>query len=382
MNLGKILWSAAIYCWPSPAIATLLVIVIGGLTPALAGEVVQFDYTQEEIGVSTVYDRTLQVVLTNVNDADYDYVVALTAVQPSPQRVTLPAPRGVTKSNLQSGCKDASKCEKALNTHLALRKALFGEEELEGWRKSAAELEDCVGAREAVEKHFADLADLGRYTVNENDLFVALASTGPGGRLIIRVTAKLKKVTATISDPAKPCTVEVTTVDWPAGDAKPPAAQRHEKERVFTISFGPPRGVSFGVGPFLANVQRREYERANDPGSDGLILALKEDSDWSYGVAAYWYAAVLESEALGVCWGVGYNVQNEPDEAINGLLGLYWKPRRSSPAVVNLGVAAGRETELQSGWAVGSPIGPSEQIPTTTELKVRGFLGISFSFGG
>jgi hypothetical protein len=158
---------------------------------------------------------------------------------------------------------------------------------------------------------------------------------------------------------------------------------------VFRIDFGPPKGVTFTFGPYVSGIDRTEFDQvtnptydANEPGSSQFIVGRTEGSSYSYGVAAYWNASLDQRDSFGISWGVAYTLSNELDTAVNGLVGLYYRPTKNGPGLIHAGLAVGRERELAGGWQVGDPIGSTEAIPTKVRTALSWFVGYGFRFGG
>jgi hypothetical protein len=155
------------------------------------------------------------------------------------------------------------------------------------------------------------------------------------------------------------------------------------EERKFTVEFEPPPGIIFTFGPYLSDLDREEFERVLERDStDKYVIGFSEDSPVTYGVAAFWNATILPNWTSGLSWGVAYNLQNEPELAVAGLLGVFWTPHFvRTPVLVHVGAAVGRAKTLGGGRKPGDSIGANEEIPTTAKTKVRVFGAISFNIG-
>ncbi len=377
---------------------SLLLVILLVISSAVTAEELTFDYAEKSDTVRVEYDPELKVVLEGVNTLDYEYSQRVEYELPKPMIGPVVGPLGPgSASNRIRSVTDQSPidtCMKNLNDKIAGRMVVYGQEALKRWHDDAATgVNDTTCAddelKELIQDHLRELGEkenVGRMDATSDELSKANRLTGPGGAITITITATAQKTTYS-KNLASP---ERTPLDVDSlGAQEKDKVRKHQEERKYRIEFGPPKGVTFSFGPYLGGIARKEFDQVrnpdhdpNDPSSSEFIVGLSEDSDISYGVAAYWNAPLVDTEWFGMCWGVAYTLSNELDTAVNGLLGVYFRPVTKGPGLVNVGLAMGREREISGGRAVGRPIGDTEEIPVTVETTISWFVGYSFRFGG
>jgi hypothetical protein len=271
---------------------------------------------------------------------------------------------------------------------LEQRRTLRGQAPLENWHRDA---EASLRGACPVFWGLLDLEWIGAtepwlQRVPQDKVTQALASTGAGGGVLIEVDPlPLVHSLKWIDDrPALERSPE-------PGTAVDTAIKEHAAHRVYRVVFGNPPGVLASFGPFVSGLGRVEYDRFKNPdydpagtGQSELIVGKSEDSSITYGIAAYWSAALRKQENWGVSWGIAYTPQNDIEQAVSGLVGGYWRPYKSASALVHFGALIGQRKELASSVAGQDPvpIGANETIPVTQKTVATWYLGIGFGFFG
>jgi hypothetical protein len=373
--------------------------VLATALPAVAQQV-SFDYSKTSAETTVAYDKGLKVVLENVNTLDYTYEISVQAVLPQPPAPpALPAPGSMGLAPAPNAA--LNMCKDLINASLLERLARFGSESLLLWKTTELDGLEAKGCSDAAARSQIQAvlgkafqsAQPGQTPVLSAKLAAELADTGPGGKLIITVeaTPKLTQIAGDTAAALGAVKVEGAALDMVllSNTTVKSKVDQHKKARTFTVNFEPPEGILFSFGPYLSQLGRKEFERVANPDHDPMdensnefMIGLAEDSDQSFGVAAYWSVVVWQWDkfGLGFSWGVAYDVQNEIDEAVQGLVSVAFEFQKT-PLLLHVGAAVGRQKRLADGFELMDPIGANQEIPATTSTEVELYVGISFRFG-
>jgi hypothetical protein len=370
--------------------AFCLLFLLLGSQPAVArgAALLTLHYSEESEKVALPYDRTLAIMFDNVNTLDYRYSVSIAVRPPAP----VPTPSvsiSLPQRDRRGDCRDASEGADWLNKQFLARIAAFGDDELIEWGRAARAGIDstwCSEVADALQRAIPSEGILGKagvYEIASAELLPRLSAAGAGGALVITAEAVPFVTTFRFESGAFVPTRREMTEKEVGDHADKSGILGHMKKRTFIVEFEPPPGIIFTFGPYLSSLERQEFSRVLKKDSQTEYeIGLSEDSGETYGVAAFWNAILFPKAIVGLSWGVAYNLQNEPEQAVAGLLGVFWTPAYiRAPVLIQIGAAVGRQKLLAGGRHEGDPIGADTEIPTRLKTRVGVFAAMSFNVG-
>jgi hypothetical protein len=361
------------------------------------GADVTLDYAKTRGKIVIDYPDSLRVKIENVNRLDYKYFHKITYEVPKQASPLIPSPISRPEIGTLKAPEPAD-CEK-INKALKERVLISGQKNTEGWFNTNANILAPI-KDEINEKN--PLQEAGFLAIGENEIADTLLKTGPGGVIIVEITAipglwscksenGVNEINSHFAeDSNKDGLVDETEINSfldkylkdQAEDIK-----AHCSKRAYRIEFKKPKGIIYSFGPYMAILGKNVYgpvknpnyvEGSSEPGKKNkLYIGYQEQSGIVYGVAAFWNAPMI-SDSIGLSWGVAYNLQSQIDTSVSGLVGFYIRNPKV-PALFQAGVSFGFVNELPEGFKpYETPIGENEVIPLTKKLVPALFLSLSF----
>jgi hypothetical protein len=354
------------------------------ITEAVQAKTVKSKYTDVVTTYNVQYGRpdspdSFSVKIDGVNKLDYEYSVKMLYELPKPHRFEFPSP----VFSIQG-----EKCNIAgINNKLQERLTKFGQDDITKWYDEVENMGCTI--------KFGDPNGAGHLIIEEGDILEEMRKTKPGGAIVITITAKPKKWELESDGTWKyeGKVVELENLELAIGSDIEKNVKQHLEPRTIRFNFSGPKGITFSIGPYLSFLNRNIHGRIKNPEyeensndaekKDKYKIGLTEESKNIYGIAVFWNAPFGTFSKgnidWGVCWGVAYNMQDKLDKGVSGLLGFYFKPKKS-PALIHLGAAVGQAEGLADGYDIGTAIGENEEIPVKTKLAIDFFFSLSFSF--